>query len=177
MIAVVLVFSIIKVTVHAAEGTQARNRASSGSEAVDHLEAKVVEYTNEERRLNGLPPLERNAPLNFVARSHSKNMCQTRTFRHESPVFPKGWDTFAGRIKRAGVQSGGENIGYRTITKDAENWARQMVEGWMKGPAHRRNILNSQFRYIGVGISRCDNDLGYATQVFSGERGRTPSRD
>ncbi|MCA1960367.1 MAG: CAP domain-containing protein [Desulfomonile sp.] len=144
---------------------------------IEHLEAKVVHYTNEARKLNGLPILEGSAPLKAVARNHSTNMCRTRTFLHESPVFPKGWDTFISRLKHVGVRSGGENIGYRTITSDGDEWARQMVEGWMKGAAHRKNILNAQFRYLGVGVSRCDNDLCYATQIFSSERGRAPIHD
>ena len=30
--------------------------------------------------------------------------------------------------------------------------ARALVDGWMKIPGHRANIINRQYRYMGVGV-------------------------
>lgn len=168
-----LVLGIAVLTAWFAQRDLAQADRNAAHEKVHRLEERVLHYTNEARKTNGLPALEGSGPLAALARTHSANMCRSRTFLHESPVFPKGWNTLAERLNRAKVRSGGENIGYQTMRPDGDAWARQMVEGWMKGPQHRRNILNPDWRYLGVGVSRCGNDIGYVTQVFSGELGRT----
>jgi uncharacterized protein YkwD len=138
------------------------------------LEEKIVGYTNKERQKRNLPPLRPSKALRFLARGHSENMCQTGSFRHESDSFPKGWQKFDRRLKRVGLAAGGENIGFQSTTNDPDKWARKMVDGWMKSPLHRKNILDGRFRYLGVGIRPCQNDVGYATQVFSPAHGSMP---
>jgi uncharacterized protein YkwD len=101
-------------------------------------------------------------------------MCSSGIFDHESRAFPDGWELFFERLKHVGIDSGGENIGYQTIGLDQSTWAKKMVDGWMARPAHRKNILDARFRYIGIGIHSCKNELGFATQVFSPEKGIVP---
>ena len=43
--------------------------------------------------------------------------------------------------------------------------ARQLVDGWMESPGHRKNILDVDSRKLGVGVYV--NDWVYATQNFS----------
>jgi uncharacterized protein YkwD len=138
------------------------------------LEENILRYTNQERRSQGLPGLHGSPALRFVARKHSKDMCRTQTFRHESNSFSKGWETFPERLRQVGLRAGGENIGYRTLAEDPNTWAKKVVRGWMESPSHRRNILNPKFHYLGVGISGCKDKIGYATQVFSPDQGKVP---
>jgi len=145
----------------------------SALQAVQAAEYHVLKFTNAQRREHGLRPLEPAKPLKAVARKHSEHMCSTGAFQHESDSFPKGWKKFPERLKAAGVGAGAENIGYRTWDADAEKWAAEVVHGWMKSKNHKKNILNPKYRYLGVGILRCRNNLGYATQVFSPEAGRS----
>jgi len=44
----------------------------------------------------------------------------------------------------------GKPIEYQTYWE----FARQMIDNWMKSPDHRKNILNKQFKRIGIGIAR-----------------------
>ncbi len=156
--------------------TRAGNRQSVAAASTKSVEDKILDYTNEERRKRNLPLLQSSDALRFVARKHSGNMCSTKHFNHESVRFPKGWRHFATRLKRVGIATGGENIGYQTITRSRDLWARKMVQGWMRSPSHRRNILEPRFRYLGVGVRACDNRLGYATQVFSRAHGRVQTK-
>ena len=156
--------------------TQTGNRQRVVAASTKSVEDKILDYTNEERRKKNLPLLQSSDALRFVARQHSGNMCSTRDFSHESVHFPKGWQHFATRLKHVGVVTGGENIGYQTITRNRDLWARKMVQGWMRSPSHRRNILEPRFRYLGVGVRPCDNRLGYATQVFSRSHGRVQTK-
>ncbi len=159
-----------------ASGEQSLKGSTEGSRknAVLVLEENVVRYTNEERIRRELPPLRLSPALQWLARRHSENMCRVKIFQHDSEAFPKGWTEFFGRLNLVGLRYGGENIGYRTLTGDPVKWAREMVHGWMKSPDHRKNILDRDFRFLGVGISTCANKLGYATQDFSSNPGRVP---
>ena len=51
--------------------------------------------------------------------------------------------------------------------RNKKRLARARVDGWMKSPGHRANIMNRDYRYIGVGVARSGGDV-YATQNFGG---------
>ena len=158
----------------AAKANREPTTAVAQTEALT-MEEEILRLTNVERRREGLKPLASSAALHGLAVRHSKDMCQTKTLEHESEVFPKGRRRFPERLASIGLREGGENIAYRTVSKKPKVWAREVVDGWMKSPRHRKNMLNPKFRFLGVGVMPCRNDLAYATQVFSLEPGRAPS--
>jgi uncharacterized protein YkwD len=45
--------------------------------------------------------------------------------------------------------------------------ALDLVRGWMKSPGHRDNLLNPNYRKMGIGIAIRKGNI-YATQIFSG---------
>ena len=65
----------------------------------------------------------------------------------------------------------GENImemgGTFTRVFGPEEFARAAVEGWMKSPGHRENILNPRYDTCGIGVAMA-GDMAFATQVFRG---------
>lgn len=138
------------------------------------MERLILNYTNEEREGRGLKPLAFSPALKFLARSQSRHMCSTGEFQHESKEFPKGWRRFRDRLQLVSLKSGGENIAYRTFSGESQKWAREIIKGWMKSPNHRRNILSSEFNYLGAGVAPCSNRIVYATQVFSSKPGTVP---
>jgi uncharacterized protein YkwD len=138
------------------------------------IEKSILLFTNNERKSRGLPAFQESFPLTHIATRQSENMCAARSLDHESDAFPNGWNKFRDRLKIAGVTSGAENIGYRTLREQPEKWATAVVKEWMKSPTHRNNILNPRWRYLGVGIRMCANRIAYATQVFSSDPGRIP---
>ncbi len=65
------------------------------------------------------------------------------------------WDS---RITKAGWKyPGGENIA-RGFSSPAG-----VVKAWLKSPGHKRNIMDCNFRYIGIGY---DSDGDYWVQDF-----------
>jgi uncharacterized protein YkwD len=48
-----------------------------------------------------------------------------------------------------------------------EEFARIAVDGWMKSPGHRENILNPRYDSSGIGVAMVDGQA-FATQVFRG---------
>ena len=106
--------------------------------------AQIVSITNARRVAAGCKPLTVDPRLNRSALRHSQAMASKSFFSHDDP---SGHD-FADREVAAGFpadRTGGENIarGYRT--------AAETMSKWMNSPPHRRNILDCEFKTIGVG--------------------------
>lgn len=121
-------------------------------------EQKILELTNKARAEKKLQPLIINPLLTKVARAHSANMAKKGEMNHildgKSP---------ADRVKMAGYDYSrvGENIAF------GENATiPQIFTGWMESKGHRENILQEEYREIGIGIARKDKGEKYYTQVF-----------
>jgi uncharacterized protein YkwD len=69
------------------------------------------------------------------------------------------------RLTRAGIpwRAVAENIyrqrGYRDPVARA-------VEGWMRSPGHRQNILNPEYTHSGTGVFISGDGTAYYTQIF-----------
>jgi uncharacterized protein YkwD len=116
---------------------------SGSSSARTTAEDAVARLTNSRRVKAGCRPLRIDGRLRSAARLHSADMAAHDYFGHIAP----GGGTFVDRLKGAGyLLPGAENIakGYQTST--------QVMDGWMKSPGHRSNILNCNLRAIGVGV-------------------------
>lgn len=114
------------------------------------FEQKLIELVNQERAAAGLPPLKGNDNLSSASRYHANDMFADVYFNHDT------YDRINGDLQFAcGVwqritsfytfSTAGENIaaGYTT----PEN----VMAGWMASDGHRANILNPNFRELGVG--------------------------
>ncbi len=116
----------------------------------------ILKKTNKIRIRHGCPTLALRSPLNTAAQRHAKDMSRKHYFSHTS-ANGTSWIT---RIRRAGwKEPAGENI-----ARGFSN-ARGVTAAWMNSPGHRRNILNCQFNYLGVGFVRSGHywvqDFGY----------------
>ncbi|MFI0356280.1 CAP domain-containing protein [Actinomadura sp. 9N407] len=119
-------------------------------------ETAVALLTNKERAAKGCSALRIDARLVASARGHSKDMAANDYFSHTSRNGDSPWK----RMEEAGYTSpGAENIAKGYPTPAA------VVEGWMKSPGHRANILNCDLRAIGVGMAD-GSGCPYWTQNF-----------
>jgi uncharacterized protein YkwD len=122
----------------------------------------VVRLVNQERANNGnLPPLKRDGALDAAAYGHSQDMGLNDFFSHTGSDGSSPWD----RMEAVGYDSSyaGENIagGYSS--------PQRVMQGWMESSGHRANILNSNYREIGVGYYYDSDGSGfghYWTQNF-----------
>ncbi|MFF7729077.1 CAP domain-containing protein [Streptomyces sp. NPDC008001] len=110
---------------------------------------QVVDMVNDERAKAGCSPVSVNAKLQAAAQGHSDDMAARDYYDHTSPDGKSPGD----RITAAGYHwsTYGENI-----FKSPRD-ARTAMDGWMKSPGHRANILNCSFKEIGVGINFASN--------------------
>lgn len=110
-------------------------------------EQEVVDLVNQERAKAGLPPLKRNTDLDYAARYHAQDMHDDNYFSHDTfdgSVFVcDTWQRLSNYYPTTGWR--GENIagGYTT--------PGNVMNGWMNSSGHKANILNSNYREIGVG--------------------------
>jgi len=150
------------------------------------LEKRIHDLVNAERRRQGLPILKYDAALVRIARKHCRDMADRSYFDHYSP---EGKD-YLYRYKRDGYQCsvregrvihmGAENLAlnhlYNSVTtingmahydwNSEDKIAASTVEGWMKSPGHRHNILTPYFQSEGIGVYISHDDKIYITQNF-----------
>ena len=168
------------------------------------IEKWVIEFTNMERIAAGLSPFTHDLAISNISRQHSENMGKTGIYRHEiNGADPTDRALAAGYDCRAYLGDGSytyglsENIheyprvemweGTRYNSRPASDWrpvsyirdaremAQALVDDWMNSPGHKRNILDSDSRRIGVGVyvwvhpkHGHQDEKVYATQNFSG---------
>lgn len=137
--------------------------ANASQQPLSESENLAIQALNNDRRQHCLNPLKPNITLAEVARRHAIDMMERDYFAHKSP---EGIDPFQ-RIKKAGIRykAAGENIYkglYDPIGEDIYI-AQQFL---MTSPNHRRNILDSDFTEIGIGIVRSEDGWMYLVQCF-----------
>jgi len=107
-------------------------------------------------------PLQWDARLAVVARTHSEEMAASGFFGHQGAdgSMPDA------RISRVGIhwRASGENIAKYPGIVQAE--AAFMSEPRFQ-PNHRANILNPDYTHVGVGIAKGADGMFYITQEFA----------
>jgi uncharacterized protein YkwD len=105
--------------------------------------AEVLQLVNEERTQVGCSAVAANSSLTELAQDFSKDMAARGFFDHTDPDGASPWD----RAAKAGITDlGGENIARGQVD------AAAVMEAWMNSPGHKANILNCDFKTLGVGV-------------------------
>ena len=127
------------------------------------VEDEIFNATNAERQKQGLPALKRNSTANKYARSKSLEMLNLNYFDHNSPKNGYIQDI----AKRDGWKYSriGENIYTMTGGQASSVSGASITNSWMNSEGHRKNILNSGYTDIGIGVTFRNGKL-YATQIF-----------
>ena len=120
---------------------------ASAADAADAVTCLV----NAERSKRGLRPVSRDADLGQAARKHARDMVRRGYFSHVTP----GGSTLGDRLRSAGYGRGqgwraGEALGWGTGSLATPN---ALVDEWLDSPPHRRILLDSGYRELGVGIA------------------------
>jgi uncharacterized protein YkwD len=103
---------------------------------------RVLALINIEREERGLPRLIMDEKLAAAARSHAADMSRRKYFSHTSP----NGVGMGSRLRKAGATytAAGENIAHGQTSAPA------VVDAWMNSPGHRRNILHTKYRKVGI---------------------------
>ena len=138
-----------KGSVSVERGPQGRAEAP----AADSMAESIVAAMNRERAAHGLGPLRLEPRLTLAAEDRVQDMMRKHYFDHVSPdgVSPFTWV----RARGYRYRMVGENLalGYRG--------SASVVNGWMRSPGHRENILQSGFDEVGIAIADASPQRGY----------------
>jgi uncharacterized protein YkwD len=134
---------------------------------VDEL---VVQQTNDFRRSEGRPPLERDDGLGRIAREFVSFIARTGKYSHEADG-----STPSGRARRGGYDFCliSENLAYQYNSTGftTRELAKKLVEGWKNSAGHRKNMLDRDALHTAVAVGRGEkNGYYYAVQLFARPR-------
>ena len=119
----------------------------------EKAEKEMFEKVNEERQKLAIPKLIKSDLLVIVARDHAKDMWERSYFAH---ISPDGKDV-GDRLKENNISYvyAGENLALAPTVLTAHT-------GLMNSEGHRENILNSEFKKVGMGVV----DNGFYGKMF-----------
>lgn len=140
-----------------------KSNDTGSSSYISEIEQMIFSKVNEERSKAGVAPLSYNNTMQKYARIKSKDMGDRKYFSHEDP----SGQLITAKMKADGVSysAWGENIAYIGGQSGNASLANQFMTNWMNSAGHRKNILSSNFKSIGVGVYKIGNTY-YATQEF-----------
>lgn len=137
-IAVLLVFSVFLLGVSAGSSFFLQRTVLGASITASVL----VDLANETRLAYNEPLLTRNTLLDQAARLKGEDMSARGYFAHDSPDGTTPWHWF-------------DRVGY-IFTYAGENLAvnflesREVQNAWLSSPTHKDNLLNTNFKEIGI---------------------------
>jgi uncharacterized protein YkwD len=108
-------------------------------------ENQMLVQINQARSHVGLSPLNPDPRLRELARSHSSDMYRHHYFSHRTPDGKTPYD----RLNEVHFRyvTTGENVAF--ANDESKAW-----DALMNSPDHRANILNPDFRCVGIGVYR-----------------------
>ncbi len=120
---------------------------------------RVLELTNDIRAEYNLAPLIWDDTLASLAKEHCEDMANRDYFSHDTPEGKSPFD----RMKDAGLKYvyAGENIAAGHYSPE------EAVNSWMKSEGHRENILNPNYKSLGVSFARGGSYGIYWAQEFA----------
>jgi uncharacterized protein YkwD len=112
------------------------------------MESDLLDQINGVRARHGLRPFRLSAGLTAAATQHSESMAQKGYFSHDSANGGVFWRRIASFYGYRGYRnwSVGENILWSSPDIDAGG----SLKMWMGSPEHRANLLDRQWREIGL---------------------------
>lgn len=118
---------------------------------------QVIDLVNSERAKAGLTSVTTNTGQASAASLRAQEIISD--FSHTRP----NGSSFSTALDESGVsyRGAGENIAYGQTTP------QQVMNGWMNSSGHKANILNANYRIIGVGYCQNASGTAYWTQLFA----------
>lgn len=116
-----------------------------------NYESDVVKYTNVERAKRGLAKVSSSSCVDSYAEAQAARMAKAKRMYHQDLM------TIARACRLRMV---GENVAYGYTS------GQSVTAAWMASPGHRANLLQRDYRLIGVGAVKASNGRWYVSQVF-----------
>lgn len=108
--------------------------------------------TNKQRVAHGLKELRRQDCIQRFAVRQAKRMARKKEMFHQQ---------LAPILDECGLNAAAENVAY-----GYPNGRSVVNNGWMNSDGHRANILDPDFRVMGIGARKGQDGRWYVSQVF-----------
>jgi uncharacterized protein YkwD len=145
-------------------GRAAAQRDVTSSQALStdprgSVQQQALTLVNESRRKGGCDNLTVDKRLITAANKHASEMARRGYFAHEDSRGERAGD----RVEDAGYKWSryGENIAR------GQDSVAEVVDGWLKSPEHRENIMDCGLREVGVGLAFAADRTPYWVQDFA----------
>lgn len=133
--------------------------SAPGEEAAgnDRGEVALTKMVAALRKEQSLPPLQRSAALDKIARAHVEEMRKANKVAHDV-----GDGDPVARFEAAGIRAKetGENVANAQTVKLAHR-------ALYASPSHRANLLKRDFTHVGIAVVEVDNNRVWACEVFA----------
>lgn len=123
---------------------------------IAEFKAEVIRLINIERQKNGVSALTAKDELSVMANVRAEE--SSVSFSHTRPNGTRCFTIFAEYGMK--YRAAGENLAYGFSTP------ANVVAAWMNSAGHRKNILDPDFKYIGIGYFVNANGTIYCSQLF-----------
>ncbi|MFA5777633.1 MAG: CAP domain-containing protein [Parcubacteria group bacterium] len=113
----------------------------------------IIQLVNKSRTEDNVEALSENENLDQVAKDKLDDMIKNNYFAHTSPSGITPWSWF--EKNKYDYKYAGENLALGFSSVESEHQA------WMNSPTHKKNILNPNYKEIGVAVGKgiIDNNL------------------
>lgn len=137
--------------------------------ASDITSENIIKAVNNERTSRGLNSLTENTKLDSAALNKSNHMLKNNYFDHYGFGLTP-WNFI--KAENYNYSIAGENLALGFNTSEG------VVSAWMKSDKHRENILNPDFKDIGVGVVKgefndkniAEGEVTVTTEMFGTEK-------
>ncbi|WP_075619022.1 CAP-associated domain-containing protein [Paenisporosarcina indica] len=122
------------------------------------FEFQLFDLTNAARVHHNIPPVRWESTIRGTAYKHSLDMAEQNYFNHTNLEGQSPFD----RMSSDGIDYSvaGENLAYGQSSSIFAH------EGLMNSIGHRKNLLKSDFTFLGVGVAFNDENQPYYTENF-----------
>lgn len=126
----------------------------------------IFQLTNKTRVDKGLQPFQADIKLAWLARDWSQQMAKANKLSHDG--FPSArnqryQEKFGVAISvPMEICAGGGGV----MPKDQNIIANSMMQAWFSSQAHMDQMLNPNFKSVGIGIAPDSSGRWYTTQIF-----------
>ncbi len=121
---------------------------------------EIFNVLNQARQQQGISLLTYNSVLEQAAQAHSDDMARTENLSHQGSDGSEFWE----RATRFGytMTTGAENVLYRF-----DNIGRSAFDQWRGSASHNANMMNGEYREVGIAYATSSSGLIYFTMVLA----------
>ena len=141
-----------------------RTRRPPSTERLQALDGQILTRLNATRAAHGLRPLAVSDELENAAVAHSRELIQAGVFQHDSPdgtSFVAAPEALLQPVRLRELDGRREPPLQHAPTIDADT----AIQAWLDSPPHRENMLNPNWREVGIGSMHASTAGG----TFGGE--------